>query len=308
MRQWFRFVCLVTLAAGFPGLAAAQDDGARAYVPPPENLHVVSLFAFTIDGNRSGDPATVLQNAELNLDFLIPMYTFSYGIGGKSAIAFGVLPLGRVSGKVQTTLGDSSLATSGAGDFLVGTAITLLGAPPMTLKEYAEFKPTTTLGVFAKLYIPTGQYDSSQQLNMGASRWAVAIGLPMSTYFGTSLVDPHLLSVDFYPSVTLFTDNHDPFGAARTSQDYLIRLEGHVAKNLNAKTFISFDALYVNGGATYADGVQAAGRQESLAIGGSVNYVLTAHNSFRLTYGQTVARNDVGLDGTMWRLMWNYVF
>lgn len=291
-------------ALGFCAPLQAQDDGSRAYLPPPENLRVLAIFGVNIDGNRSGDPATVIENAKLGLDMLVAEGAWSYAIGGKSALGFVVLPYGRISGTIETQQGDLRQSAQGIGDLAFGTMITLHGSPPMAIQDYLAYKPSTSLGVLLKVLAPTGQYSSAEPVNIGGNRWMLQVGLPFTVYSGNSLVDPELLTFELMPSVSVFTDNDDPFGAGSTSQAAMYRLEGHIAKSFSAKTMASLDALYSVGGDTETDGAATGGSQRSLALGITYSYSPSPKNNFRFTYGKVVHRNDVGMDGDMLRLMW----
>jgi hypothetical protein len=294
----------ILLAIGFCAPLRAQDDGSRAYLPPPENLRVFALFGVNIDGNRSGDPATIIENAKLGLDMLVAEGAWSYAIGGKSALGFVVLPYGHISGTIETEQGDLRQSAQGIGDFAFGTMITLHGSPPMAIKDYVAYKPSTSLGVLLKVMAPTGQYSNDQPINIGGNRWMLQVGFPFTVYSGSSLADPELLTFELMPSVSVFTDNDDPFGAERTSQDAIYRLEGHIAKSFSAKTMASLDALYSVGGATETDGAAAGGSQRALSLGITYSYSPSPKNNFKFTYGKVVHRNDVGMDGDMLRLIW----
>ena len=304
----FRLAATLLTAFLFCAGAKAQDDGARAYLPAPEGLDVVLVLGMSIDGNRSGDPSTVFEGADLGLDSVAGMYSRTFTLGDKPAAAFFVLPYGRVSGRVRTTLGDVSASTSGFGDVAFGGYVTLLGAPPTTLQEYATFKPTSSLGLLVKVAAPTGSYDSDRPLNIGANRWMLQVGVPITFYVGDSLVDPKLLTFEVMPSAAVFTDNDDPFGASETSQDVIYRVEGHVTKSLSAKHFLSLDALYTTGGETSTDGVASGSSQRSLALGTTYSYTPDGKNVFRATYGKNVHRNDTGMEGDMIRVFWTRAF
>ena len=299
---------VLLLASCWPSHAMAQDDGARAYMPAPAGMDIFIALGVSIDGNRGGDPATIVQGANLNLDSVAPMYTRTFALAGKPAAAFVVVPYGRIAGRVRTTSGDLRTSSQGFGDFTFGTSLTLLGAPPVTLAEYAAFKPTTTVGLLLKASAPTGQYDAARPLNLGGNRWMLQVGVPITFYAGDSMVDPGLLTFEVMPSVAVFTANDDLAQGGSSSQDAIYRVEAHLTKSFGGKYFVSLDSLFTHGGAVETDGARTGASQRALALGVTYSYSPDAANTFRVTYGKNVSRNDSGMEGSLIRAFWTRAF
>lgn len=308
MRWPMSWLVLFLVAMLLPVRASAQDDGARAYLPGPADMDVLMVLGVSIDGNRSGDPATIIEGAELSVDSIGLMYSRTTAIQGKPAAVFVALPYGRIGGRVRTTSGDLSASSKGFGDVMFGASITLLGAPPTTAAEYVQFKPSTSVGLLVKVTAPTGQYDVHRPLNLGANRWMLQVGAPIIWYVGDSMVDPGLLTFELMPSVSVFTDNSDVANADRTSQRPVYRIEGHISKSFLTKHFVSLDGLFTQGGETEVDGVPTGNSQRSLALGATYSYSPNATNTVRFTYGRNVHHNDSGMEGDMVRALWIHMF
>lgn len=300
-------ICLTALLSILPR-AQAQGDGPRAYFPLPVDSNIVAGYGMFIDGNKSLDPGFVFSDGNLELNVGVFQYTRCFNFMDQTAGLFGIVPAGKVSG----TLGGGSLSpessSSGLGDIILGGVFTLYGMPAMTPKEFQEFDPGFSLSLLAKLTAPTGAYDDSQVINLGTNRWSAQVGVPLFYYFGETLLDEDLTTIEILPTVTFFTDNNDPFGGSSMEQDPLFRIEAHITRNINRALWVSLDSMWTYGGETTTDGVSGDNTQSSLSLGGSVGLNLSQSLSIKASYGGIVARNDNGAEGHMFRTVVSFVF
>jgi hypothetical protein len=273
----------------------AQDDGARGYLLVPDGTRAFTIQGIAERSNQSLDPGSVIPDGKLKLRIALLQFTQTFSVGGQQAAAFAVLPVGKVSGSVDLPTGDISGASTGTGDLILGAAVGVAGSPALAPADYMKFRPGFALGVLGKVYVPTGQYDSSKILNLGSNRWAFQLGLPMNYALGKSMVDPALTTFELTPAVMFFTDNK---GA---SQKPLFTIEGHVTHNLSSKLWISADARARFGAETSTDGVSANNAQSAFALGGTVGLSLSPKMQFKATYGGIVAHNKDGPNGHMFR-------
>jgi hypothetical protein len=284
--------------------AHAQADGPRAFQIIPADTRVLSAYGMFLRGNQTADPGSVIQGGDIDVDLGVLQYTQAIGIAGKQSGLFAILPAGEVSGRLKPPFDAIQGSSSGIGDLQLGGIVGLIGPPPLSPQEFATYKPGYTLGLLAIALLPTGQYDPDQLLNVGANRWALRIGTPMTWYLGDSYLDPGLTTFELQPSVTFFTDNNDPFGdARRVGQGVFYRLEAHATRNLNRAVWVSLDGVYLQGGETSTNGVDNRDAQRALELGGSLNVTFSPRVSLKLSYGEVVERNDDGPDGYMIRLI-----
>ncbi len=300
-------VCLAVIQL-IPMRAAAQGDGPRAYFPAPVDLNLITGYGLFLQGNKSLDSGVVFPEGDLDMNVGVVQYTRSLGVAGQSAGLFAVVPAGEVSGTLAGSRVSPESNSSGLGDVLLGGAFCLYGMPAMTLDEYPRFDPGFALAILTRVSAPSGEYDSSQPINLGANRWSVQLGVPIFYYVGESLLDEDLTTFEFLPSVTLFTDNDDPFGGDSLEQDPLFRVEAHVTRNINRAFWLSIDGLWTYGGETAMDGQGADNTQRSLSLGGTAGVNLSPALSVKASYGEVVDRNDDGPDGRMFRLVASVLF
>lgn len=293
--------------------ARAMGDGARAYLLVPAGTSLLAANGISIDGNASLDPATAVRNADLSVDVVAFQFTQSVRTGSSASGLFVIVPVGEVEGNLTVDRPlrppvDVSGKSSGLGDVQFGGVFGLVGSPALDIPAYLRHTPGFALGALVKVTAPTGRYDGTRAINLGANRWAFQVGAPLGYVVGTSMLDPRLTTLELLPSVTFFTANDDLPGADRKSQAAIFKLEGHVTHNLNKALWVGIDALYTVGGGTTTDGRSDDNRQSSLELGATLGLNLSKSFSLKATYGGVVARNDDGLDGTGFRLVATVLF
>lgn len=280
--------------------AWAQDDGPRVYQLAPRGAQAWTAFAVVKRGNEEPEVGTVIPGSDIDTDLAILRYVTTLSLGGRQFAPFVIVPTGRVKFSIDDGVTPPA-SSSGFGDLQIGGVLGLVGSPALVPADYARFKPGFSTGLFAKVYFPTGAYSAAKAVNLGSNRHALQIGLPTSFAWGTSYRDPRLTTLDVFPTLTVYEDNDDPYGAGRSSKDTLFSVEGHLTHNLNRTTWLSADMLYRRGGETTTDGVAAGDATHGWSAGGSVGWVLDPRATLILTYQQVIERDDNGPDGGFFR-------
>ena len=276
--------------------AQAQGDGARNYQLVPDGTGSFTVLGIYARGNQSSNSSTVVQGARIDVYLGVLQYTRAFALAGNQVQLFGMLPFGRVQGTATVAGRTVSESSSGPGDATIGAMVGLVGAPALSAKEYAEYRPGFALGALGKVFLPTGEYRSSQSLNLGAGRRALQLGAPMVQYFGKSLLDPSLASLELTPSVSFFARNDIPPNATTFKQDPLGKLEGHLTRNISSALWLSVDALYARGGETITDGVRDNNSQRWLNLGATAGFAISQTVSGAVSYGKAVRHNAGGLE------------
>ncbi len=296
-------------AAGSGQVLADMGDGPRSYQLLPEGTQVVSIYGMFLRGDASADPALSFPGSDVNVDIAVLQYTRTFELAGQQSALFIGLPIGGVAGTLTLPKVTVSGDASGTADLLVGGVIGLVGSPSLSLNDYLTYDPGFAMGWLVKATLPTGSYDEKSLLNLGTNRWSVQTGPLIGFTLGKSYLDPKLMTFELLPTVTIFGDNTDPFGAAsHVTQDPLYRVEAHVTRNLSKAIWVSLDALYTHGGETFTDGASNADKQDTFAVGLTASAALSRSSSIKATYGEVISGSSNKSDSRGFRVVWSQAF
>lgn len=288
-------IMAAAIASALTISGALAQDGARAYHLLPQDTHIISLSGTFL--------RTEIDGSVFDANVLTPSYRHSIELFGNAGSLLIGMPLGGLSGALNTRVGTIELETDPAqGDLFIGGVLGLLGSPSLSPAEFAQYKPGARVSVAARLFLPTGDYDSSRVLNLGGNRWSLQASLPISYVLADTMIDPDLTTFEIMPFVQIFGDNADPFGPATlSSQDPVFGLEGHITRNFGRNLWAALDATYEFGGETSTDGVARGDAQEVLTLGATLGVSLTSSVALRLSYDEVVYSNVPDSDARTFR-------
>lgn len=274
-------VVLAAVASVLMVTGAVSQDGARAYHLLPQDTSVLSLTGNYVHTQFSGstiDAGTVTASYKRTVD-----------VGGNAGAILIGLPVGAVSGSINTGVGIVAQSTSPAlGDLFVGAELGLLGSPSLSPLDYSQYKPGLRASVAGKLFMPTGDYDSTRLVNLGQNRWSLQASLPISYVLGDAMIDPALTTFEIVPSVHIFGDNTNPVGGGTLSQEPLWKLEGHLTHTFSPMVWGALDAYFESGGRITNTGFEVVKSHQSFSLGATLGLVLTQQLALRLTYVEQV--------------------
>ena len=281
--------------------AEGQDLEPRAYARVPVNITLLSA-GFTYS---KGD---VVTDATLNLkDLNAAVEVLSIGVGqtfrmfGLTTQAFVSLPFcitnatALVNGQSQTT------NLSGFADMRFRLSALLLGAPPVSVADFAKQEVTRTiLGASLSIQAPTGQYFSDKLINLGTGRWAFKPELALSQPISKRWL------IDVYAGVWLFTANDSYYsGNVLRSQNGIVTFQSHVSYNIRPNMWTAFDATYYAGGNSTINGVPANDQVSNFRVGATLVLPTGRHSGLKIAFskGAVVIK---GTDFTKISVGWNY--
>lgn len=269
-------VCSILL---IPAVVSA-DNLMRDYIAAPPGTLLSLLYYNHVSGdtlNVNGDKAADIDFAE-ELFLLREVYYFN--MGSMLANAQVIVPFGNASLDVAGP-GQNS---SGIGDIILLGTIWLVNSPQS--KTYLAFSPY--------FFLPTGEYDSDQGLNLGGNRWAFREEVNFTQ--GFDLIPNHLLYFEVTTGFDFYTTNDDYLGGQDLAQDPLFNLESHLSIDLAKNWAVSFDYYGHWGGSTELDDVEVANSEiNSQTIGGTLTYSFAPGWQLLLQYKEDV-KNDNGIE------------
>ena len=269
--------------------AAAQDLTPRAYFPAPEKSNVVILtYAFS-DGELLFDPTLPVTDATGTIHAPVLSVYHAFGLLGRSASVTGSLPFATGHFEGQVSGEDRETTRTGIADTVVRVAVNLVGGPSLSVAEFVKTPISRSLlGASIKVVAPTGQYDPSRLINIGANRWGFK---PEIGYTGRA----GRVVVDAFAGVWFFTANDsfavsaaNPLGSTRT-QDSIGAFELHVSYDVKPRLWLSADVNYWRGGRTSVDGVEGtATLQANSRFGVTGSVPLSRRQSLKVSYSDGV--------------------
>jgi hypothetical protein len=298
-------LALLAAARGAPALRA-QDLSPRAYTVTPVRSNAVTLGYNYNDGELLFEGTVPIENASGRLSVPSLSYYRSFALLGRSANVLVGVPYG-----VGTFQGDvfeerRSVHRSGLFDAALRVSVNLAGGPALSLEQMRSWRQKGVVGLSLKVVAPTGQYDPTKLINLGANRWSFKPELGFSRRFG------HVV-VDAYAAVWLFTENPEFFsrnayfaGTRSQTQDPVAAVETHVSYDVRPRLWFSLDGNFWRGGRTSVDGVEnPATLQQNSRIGATFSFPLTRHQTAKVSYAQG-AYIRFGGDYRIVSLAWQY--
>lgn len=187
---------------------------------------------------------------------------------------------------------------SGFGDPRFRVSVNLLGAPALSLKEFANFKQDVIVGVSLQVSAPLGQYDDTKLLNLGNNRYSFRPELGISKAWGP-------WTVEVAPSATFFTDNPDFFNGNKFAQAPLYLVRGSIIHNFSNGAWVSLDSSYFKGARTTVNGVKGDNEQENVRAGVTLALPVDRQSSIKFN-ASTGFYTRTGSEFSILAVAWQY--
>lgn len=260
---------LVTLA----GNAQAIDVDAGEYAAALPAGSNIGLLYLQHAERRSlySDGHKVAIKAGLDSDIGILRVAHYQQLGDYRVNTQFLLPFGRLEGtRDNEGLGQAN----GVGDLILASTLWLVNDPAQN--RY--------WGIAPYLYVPTGNYNRDDALNLGENRWKMTL----QTGYVTGLSEN--LSLDLTADVTLFGKNDDLTSQGLTlRQKPLWQAQTYLRYAVTPKLSVHVGASQLWGGETRIDGQDQDDEPDTskYRVGGS--YWMTPTFQALLNYGQDVS-------------------
>jgi hypothetical protein len=252
-------------------------------------------------GGLSSDPSLPVTDVELKTHVSLLAYTRVLDFWGQSGKVDLALPYVWLSGSATFRGQEQRRVVNGFADPIFRLSVNLLGAPALTLKEFANYKQDLIVGASVRVTAPLGRYDESRVVNLGMNRWTIRPEAGVSKAVGR-----WTLEVD--AGATFFTDNNDFFGGQIRSEDPIYSSQGDVIYNFKPGTWVSLDATYFAGGRSTLNGIPRSDRLHDWRVGGTLSFPVDRHNSVKLSASRGVGAarggNSWDLIGILWHYRW----
>lgn len=218
--------------------AHAADVLPGAYTALPAGKDVLQLFYTHTERNKQyvdGHPRPI--DARLDSDIFQLRYHRFMEIGGYTVNPNIIVPYGQLEGKRDLSAFGKA---EGLGDVVLNATVWMHNDP----------KTRTYFGITPYLFLPTGDYDNKERLNLGENRWKFVL----QGGYTTALSDNILF--DLTGDVTVYGKNND-FGAASATlkQDESYQVQSYLRYKFSPSFEANIGVSHVWGGETEINGV-----------------------------------------------------
>jgi hypothetical protein len=296
---WVLLVCMALALLRTP--ASAQFSDPRNYQNVPVGVNQIELGYTYVHANASIDSAIVIGGAKLNLNQGTISYTRYFGLFGRTAWVAPGIPLAGLGGSVSGTNVSGSIA--GAGDSSYEFAMLFKGGPALSPAEFANYKPTTTLGMSLVVTAPTGLYSGDKILNLGSDRWSFRPEVGVSNPFGPE----QKWVLDAYANCYFYTDNTSYRGVEVLKQEPLPGFEGHLSYTFSERVMASLDTRYSFRGETTVNNLGQDDSQRNFILGSEAIVTLNAKNQLTFIFEKALVHVN-GPSATGVTLRYDYLW
>jgi hypothetical protein len=282
MNKRLLLACVLAVGVHIPHQASAQFTDPRNYENTPVGTNQLEFGYTYAHANASLDTSLIVAGANFSVNQGTIDYTRYFGFFRRLMWVEAAVPIAGLGGSISGTNIQGS--TTGTGDSSYGVAMLLKGGPALSVAEFENYKPTTTLGASLNVTAPTGSYHSNKILNLGSDRWLFKPEIALSHPFGSK----QKTEIDAYANAYFYTDNISYHGTEILRQQPLPGLEGHISYSFMDNLWASLDARYSFRGSTSVDGVSQNNPQRNFILGSEVNVTLNPKNSLVFEFAKAL--------------------
>ena len=285
-------------------VAQAQDAEPRSYSNSPVGLNFLIAGALYAQGKMAFDPDLSIADANFHSDTALLAYVRSFDFAGKSAKFDVIVPASSFAARALVDGQPREREMAGLGDPRFRVSVNLIGAPALSVKEFANYRQDLIVGVSLQVSAPLGQYDNSKLLNLGNNRWSFKPELGISKAVGP-------WTFEFAPSVTFFSDNTDFFGGNNFAQAPFYAVQGHILYTFQSGAWFALDGVYFSGGRTSLNGVKSDNEQRNARAGFTVALPIDRQNSLKLSASTGITTrtgSEFSAAGIAWQYRWGDEF
>jgi hypothetical protein len=278
--------------------ALSQDLEPRAYTNAPIGLNFLIAGYGNTQGGVVVDPSIPLENANIEVNAGLLAYARSFGIAGRSAKFDVAAPYASLTGSADFLQSRYVREVDGFGDPRLRFSINLHGAPALSMREIAAYRPDLIIGASLSVWAPLGQYDPDRLINIGTNRWALKPELGLSQALGR-------WTFETVGAIAFYADNDRFFGGHRRTQHPVSSIQGGMTRSFGSGTWVALFGTYYTGGRANVDGVRGRNLQSNSRVGVTLSLPVSRHNSIKL-YANTGVSIRTGSDFDGFGIAWQY--
>jgi hypothetical protein len=272
----------------------------RAYSNAPVGMNFLITGYVYSEGGLSTDPASPIQDAHLNINSVVLAYARSLDVWGKSGKFDVIMPVSGLSGSALVSGQTVERNISGLNDPRFRLSVNFIGAPALSMQEFAGYQQDLIVGASVQVSAPVGQYDPNRLVNIGTNRWYVKPDIGISKALSA-------FTLELSAGAFFFTKNDDYYGGGSLEQDPVYTTQAHITYSFGRGVWAALDATYDYGGRTTVNGVQNNDTQGNSRFGATLAMPLNRDYSVKIYASTGVSirtGSDYNLAGTALQYRW----
>jgi len=235
MRCRKRVSSLLVLALFMSPCLCGQSLAPRAYVITPVGSNAFTVTENVYSGGIEFNNTIPITGASGKINLLLPTYYHGLSFFGRTANITVGLPYAVGTFRALVVNKEQSIYRSGLDDGFVRFSVNLKGGPAMKLPQFLKWKQKTLLGASLLVLFPSGQYDPSKLINIGANRWAFRPEFGYSQRWGNWLLDAYGGAWFFTTNPELFSHNNFFPGTRSQTQQPIGAVETHLSRDFKPR-------------------------------------------------------------------------
>jgi hypothetical protein len=271
----------------------AQDIEPRRWSHLPIGANFGGLGYGFSTGDITFNPVLRIEDGQFDLHTAAIQYIHSFELFGKSA-RFDLTQAyqtGTWEGRLNGA--PASVDREGWADSTLRFAVNLVGAPPLSGKEFAAYNAATTceniVGLGLLVRLPTGEYFDDKLINLGSNRYT------FTPQFGW-VHNEGKWSTELSGSVNFTTDNDEFFNGKSLEEDPYFVGQAHVSYTFRPGLWLTASTGYGLGGESSVNSVPADDPKGNFGWGLSLGIPINRAMGFKLSYIGTRTQEDTGAD------------
>jgi len=251
-------------------------------------------------GGLSAEATSPTQDAHLNINTGVLAYARSLDVWGKSGKFDIIMPYSDLSGTALVSGQPAERQVSGLNDPRFRFSVNFIGAPALSMQEFANYQQDLIVGASVQVSAPACQYDPNRLVNLGTNRWFIKPDIGISKALRASTLE---LSAGAY----FFTKNNDYYGGGTLEQDPVYTTQAHITYSFGGGVWGALDATYDFGGRTTVNGMQNDDAMENSRFGATLALPVNRNYSIKLYASSGVSTrtgSDYKLAGAALQYRW----
>jgi len=279
----------------------SQDLEPRILSSIPTGTNIALISYGYSKGNVLLDNSAPIEDLKASLNNIVVAYAGSFKLFNKLTKVDAVVPYAFAEFNGSFNQIDTSTTRNGFGDPLLRASMLLVGSPPLKPSEFMKYDHDKfKLGVFFRLKVPIGQYDSDKVINLGANRWAFEPGIAASYTIRKKLVFEARLSSWF------FTKNNDLLDGNSSYQEPIFGAQIHAGYIFKPGVWVAGSLGKTYGGKTSINNVEQEIDQNNSRYGLTFAYRIAKQHSLKAIFSNSFVTR-AGSDFTTFLLAYQFM-